>query len=246
MKNNEDIAVVLTDLENNIVWVNNVFQTVTGYTFDNIHGKSTSILLGKNTERPVLKRIKNKLKSRAPFHERITKYRKNGEEFTCALTAHPVFNSNSELTNYIVFAVDNNFVSLNPPPFADISWDKYERSGLKEKQEKEIFFQLNDFFREKKPYLNPRLTLRDIAAELDTNTKYLSQTINHQTGKNFRFFINKFRVQHFEHLLSTKQDANLTLFGMAKSCGFNNKATFHKVILNHTGTTPKTILDRYK
>ena len=88
-------------------------------------------------------------------------------------------------------------------------------------------------------YLDPNLTLRDVADHLATNTKYLSQVVNHQYGHNFQYFVNTYRVEAVKRALRVQDNANLTLFGLAMQCGFKNKSTFYKVFKEITGKTPR-------
>ena len=240
----EKVAIIVTDANRLIIWVNEAFTNMTGYSFIDVRGKKPSLLQGKHSEKAAIKRIRHALNEEISFHDRITNYRKNGQEYTCALTIHPIFDFKGQLTNFIAFEIDNNFISPQQVPIMQIS-EKYQTSNLSEAEELSIFFRLIDYFREKKPYLNPNLTQSEVAHMIDTNVKYLSQVINNQTEKNFRYFVNQFRVQEFEHFLTNREMSNLTLFAIAEKCGFQNKSTFHKAIYKHTGATPRNLAQKY-
>jgi len=242
--NNDLVSVIITDSNKLIMWANEQFTKMTGYSLAEVRGKKPSLLQGRNTERTTVNRIRTSLEKKKPFHDRITNYRKNGEEYTCALTIHPIFNSDGDVCNFIAFEVDNNFVDPNDIQLMKISVAG-KKSYLTDSEELDIYFRITDLFRREKPYLDPNLCLHDISIALDTNDKYLSQVINHQTGRNFRYFVNQFRVQEFERIVSTGEMSNYTLFSIGQNCGFKNKSTFHNVILNHTGMTPKGIVDKY-
>ena len=53
-------------------------------------------------------------------------------------------------------------------------------------------------FEKEQPYLNPELTLSDLADKLKTNTSILSQVINTGFNKNFNDFVNEYRVEDFK------------------------------------------------
>ena len=57
---------------------------------------------------------------------------------------------------------------------------------------------------------------------LNTNTKYLSQVVNHLSGRNFQFFVNAYRVEEAKNKLVNQDYQNLTLYGIALQCGFKN------------------------
>ncbi|WP_299762193.1 PAS domain-containing protein [uncultured Dokdonia sp.] len=246
MKYSRDkVAIIITNVDQTIIWVNEVFTQMTGYNFMEVRGKKPSILQGKNTEKAALNRIRKSLKEEKSFHDRITNYRKNGQEYTCALTIHPIFNTEGLLINYIAFEVDNNFSIPSEIPLMNIT-GKIQGESLSEDDDLNMFFRIVDYFRKEKPYLNPDLTQTEIANTLKTSPKTLSSIIRKHTNKNFSFFVNQFRVQEFQHILPSKRMSYLTLFAIAEHCGFKNKSTFHNVILNHTGYTPKKIAIQHK
>ena len=239
-----DISVVITDSQRIIIWVNEQFSKMTGYSLEEVRGKKPALLQGKNTERPAVARIKEALNKKVHFHDRITNYRKNGEEYTCALTIHPIFDLDGSLSNFVAFEVDNNFVNPDKEPLMRLS-QAQKKTYLTDTEELTMYFKLLDLFRAKKLYLDANLSQQKVADLMETNVKYLSLVINNQTEKNFKYFVNQFRVQAFENLLSSKAMPNYTLFCIGEQCGFKNKSTFYSVILTHTGKTPKEIAATY-
>ncbi|UOQ70302.1 helix-turn-helix domain-containing protein [Hymenobacter cellulosilyticus] len=88
------------------------------------------------------------------------------------------------------------------------------------------------------PYLAPELTLGELAAQLRTNTSWLSRVINAGCGKNFNDFINEYRVQEAEARLRDPQFRHYTLLAVALEAGFNSKSTFNRVFKKLRGITP--------
>lgn len=91
-----------------------------------------------------------------------------------------------------------------------------------------------------KPYLQPDLTLSDLATKLKTNTSVLSQVINTGFGKNFNDFINAYRVAEFKAKINTPQYRHLTLLAVAFDCGFNSKTTFNRAFKKVEGQNPSS------
>jgi len=239
------IAVILTDAAKKILWVNDDFTKMTGYSLPEVFGQNPGrILQGPNTEKEALDRIRQGLKSDMPFRGEITNHRKNGEQYLCRLVIHPVFDDEQRLTNYIAFEVDGNTVTEEemPLPLLQLS-DKYSSSSLKVAEEIKLYFELKRIVEADKLYLNPDLTLQDVADRLRTNTKYLSQVINHHVSSNFQTFINGYRVQEVKKKMLDNAYENLTLFSIALQCGFKNKSTFYKVFKDKVGTTPRAYLN---
>ncbi len=115
---------------------------------------------------------------------------------------------------------------------------KYNRSGLGEEQAEQLYAQLIEFMKTKKPYLNPEINIYQLAILLNIKKHHLSQVINERTGMNFFDFINTFRVEEIKKNLTHPSMKNLTLLGIALESGFNSKATFNSAFKKFTGLTP--------
>ncbi|MCB9287048.1 MAG: helix-turn-helix domain-containing protein [Lewinellaceae bacterium] len=234
-----NIAVILTDAERKILWVNDDFTQITGYTLTEVIGKKPSLLQGPGTEREAITRIRRNLEHEVAFREEITNYRKDGEAYLCKLVIHPVFNRNQQLTNFIAFEVDGDLVNeLEDIPLLQLQ-EKYGSSSLKGVEEVKLFFRAKMLMEKEKLFLDPDLSLKDVADRLHTNTKYLSQVVNHHAGHNFQHFLNTYRVKEVKAKITADVFRNLTLFGIALQCGFKNKSTFYKVFKEIAGLTPK-------
>jgi len=97
---------------------------------------------------------------------------------------------------------------------------------------------LLDLMESEKPYLEPELSLADLARKLKIAPPLLSQVINTAFEKNFNDFINAYRVEDFKNRLGNADVRHLTLLGVAFDCGFNSKATFNRAFRKHTGQSP--------
>ncbi|GAB3782805.1 hypothetical protein GCM10028818_39430 [Spirosoma horti] len=89
-----------------------------------------------------------------------------------------------------------------------------------------------------KLYLNPTLTLTELAQHVDLNPKVVSQVINAGIGKSFNDFVNDYRVSEVKQRLRSNDLARLTLLGIALESGFNSKTTFNRIFRQHTGQSP--------
>jgi PAS domain S-box-containing protein len=240
------IAVIVTDADRRILWVNDDFTTITGYALTEVLGKKPSLLQGAKSEKEAVRRIRRGLEGQIPFKDTILNYRKNGEPYPCKLTIHPIFNEAKKLTNFIAFEVDGNQVSNDDHiPMLQLN-EKYSTSSLKGIGEVKLYYQLKVLMETEKPYLNPDLALKTVADRLSTNTKYLSQVVNHHMGSNFQNFLNAYRVCEAKEKITNDEFNNLTLFGIALQCGFKNKSTFYKVFKEVTGITPREYIQQQK
>ncbi|WP_210519352.1 helix-turn-helix domain-containing protein [Hymenobacter terricola] len=91
---------------------------------------------------------------------------------------------------------------------------------------------------DEQPWLEPELTLAELAHRLHTNTSLLSRVINTGCGQNFNDFVNSYRVAEAERKLQNPRLAHYSLVGIALESGFNSKSTFNRVFKKLTGRTP--------
>ncbi len=96
---------------------------------------------------------------------------------------------------------------------------------------------LDQLNRENQPYLNPSLTLSDLASMLGTNQTYMSAFINQQLGLNFNDYLNNLRVQHASKLL-INPDNRYSMEQIFEMSGFNSKSTFYTAFKKHAGVSP--------
>lgn len=94
-------AVVLTDLTKTILWVSEGFERMTGYTLQFAKGKTLSFLQGPNTSQVSQETIRKKLRAGKPFTADLINYRKNGEEYLCRVSIHPLKNNTNIITHFI-------------------------------------------------------------------------------------------------------------------------------------------------
>ena len=240
-----NIAVILTDPDRHILWVNDGFTNITGYTLAEVIGKKPSLLQGQETEQEVIARIRKGLERRIPFGDQITNYRKNGEKYMCKLAIHPIFDHQQNLMNFIAFEIDADATpNSDDIPLLQVD-EKYSSSSLKGVEEVKLYFRLRSIVERERLFLNPNLSLKEVADKIATNTKYLSQVVNHHAGCNFQHFINNYRVEEAKRKIVNQDFKHLTLYGVALQCGFKNKSTFYKVFKEITGFTPKEYQRQY-
>lgn len=115
---------------------------------------------------------------------------------------------------------------------------KYSGSTLKDDEATKYSEQLTAYMLKEKPYLNPDLTLTELAMEINISTHYLSQIINEQFKQNFFEYINQFRVEEVKSRISNPTFENYSLLGIALDSGFNSKSSFNRIFKKFTNQTP--------
>lgn len=115
---------------------------------------------------------------------------------------------------------------------------KYAGSRLKDSEAKIYIEKLDKHMALSKPYLNPDLTLLQLASEINITPHLLSQIINDHFELNFFDYINQYRVQEFKAAVIDPKNKNYSLLGIAFECGFNSKSAFNRMFKKSTGLTP--------
>ena len=93
------------------------------------------------------------------------------------------------------------------------------------------------FMENKSPFLNVDFQIVDLARELNIPVHHCSFIINNVIGKNFRDWINGYRINHFilEYPLKASK---ITIGAIASESGFKTLTTFYNAFKKETGLMP--------
>ena len=100
------------------------------------------------------------------------------------------------------------------------------------------------YLEEKRPFLDEGFSLVDLAGGVYSNKVFLSKAINYCSGRNFRQFINYYRVKYAVKLM--ERDPRLRVFEVASMCGFHNPVTFGVAFKVNMQETPGEFMQRLK
>jgi len=85
-------------------------------------------------------------------------------------------------------------------------------------------------------YLNPSLTIEEIARVLNTNRTYVSKLVNIYFGKSFRDYLSSLRLDYAKQLMKDEPDASLDY--IAVKSGFQSSTQFIRKFREVEGVTP--------
>ncbi len=101
---------------------------------------------------------------------------------------------------------------------------------------------LNDTLIRKELFLKPNLPLKELALELGLPSRYVSYLINQYLNKNYKEYINQFRINYFLDKAATDEKNKKTLLALALESGFSSKSTFNQVFKTQMGSSPSDYL----
>jgi PAS domain S-box-containing protein len=89
-----------------ILYVNRAFERHTGYTREEVLGKSPRFLQGPGTQQAELRRIREALQLRQPVRVELINYKKSGEEFWVEIDIVPITDSRGWFTHLVAVERD--------------------------------------------------------------------------------------------------------------------------------------------
>lgn len=90
----------------------------------------------------------------------------------------------------------------------------------------------------KKGYKDQRCSARQLAKQLETNTRYISIAIRRRFHVNYSSLVNKLRVEEAMSMLADKRYADYRMEDISDTVGFANRQTFNASFLKYCGMTP--------
>jgi AraC-like DNA-binding protein len=115
---------------------------------------------------------------------------------------------------------------------------KYEKSGLRQSEAGLLVNKLKNCMETNRPWLDPELSIEQLAATLGAPRHHLTQVINERLEKNFYRFVNEYRIEEVKRKITEGEADRLSLLGVALDAGFNSKSTFNEAFKNILGVTP--------
>ena len=96
-----DIAISITDVGGNILYVNPAFVRVTGYAADELAGRNQSMLSNKTTPPEVYKSLWQHISRGEAWSGRLVNRRKDGSKYLAELDISPVVDAGGGIVNYL-------------------------------------------------------------------------------------------------------------------------------------------------
>lgn len=114
----------------------------------------------------------------------------------------------------------------------------YTKSGLTKNKIITYAQQVTDHMKKEKPFLHDDLTLPILAEQCNISNVHLSQVLNQHFQLNFYDFVNQYRIEESKKMLVSSEYNNLSILGIAFSCGFKSKSSFNRYFKKYNGVSP--------
>ncbi|MBT8266799.1 MAG: helix-turn-helix domain-containing protein, partial [Bacteroidia bacterium] len=102
----------------------------------------------------------------------------------------------------------------------------------------EVMLAIARYMNDSEIYMNPDMTIMDLADGIGEHPKRVSEAINTIEKLNFNSFINQYRIEKALVLLNTGDKLNWSMEGIGIEVGFKSKSAFYSAFKKFTGTTP--------
>ena len=115
----------------------------------------------------------------------------------------------------------------------------YSANRLTDEQKENLIKDINKVMENTNEYCDCDFSLERLAALIGSNSRYVSQIINDTYNKNFRAFVNEYRIKEARRrLMNTEQYGNYTIKAIAESVGYKSHTSFIDIFKKTTGINP--------
>ena len=116
--------------------------------------------------------------------------------------------------------------------------NKYKTLNIDIERKKSAADKLVRLMEDEKLFLDPNLTLQQLAKKFNLHYNHLSRIINEMFGVSFNDFINRYRIEEAKKKLKDPEIASQNILEIMYSCGFYSKSVFNTAFKKFTGKTP--------
>lgn len=100
-------ALILTDADERVLWVNDAFVASSGFTLEEMRGRRPAeVLQGPNTDPAVRARMAAAIRAGEPITADVLNYRKDGSQFWIAMQIRPMRDANGIITGFHASQID--------------------------------------------------------------------------------------------------------------------------------------------
>lgn len=100
-------GVVISDANNQVIWVNNAFTSITGYTLDDLEfQKLGDVIVGENSNVDIIEKARQETQNKKSFSVELLAYRKDGQPIWLSIFNTIILDKNGEVESLIEIVID--------------------------------------------------------------------------------------------------------------------------------------------
>ncbi len=112
-------------------------------------------------------------------------------------------------------------------------------SRLKGDRAKEIYALVLKALKRDRNYRNPKYSSKQLAQDIQTNTRYVAAAIAMCTGSNYNTLVNQLRLKDVVHMMGSRFYTHMTTEEIGLLAGFASRQMFYKAFSREYSTTPR-------
>lgn len=110
--------------------------------------------------------------------------------------------------------------------------------NLSSDENKKILDEMNEVMKDQKLFLNPVLSVYDLADAVDVARHKISSLLNNDLSMNFYQYVNRYRLEEVCRRMKEDTENKYNILDHAFVSGFNSKSSFNNLFKTHYGQTP--------
>ena len=143
---------------------------------------------------------------------------------------------------YLIFLIFINIfffkAIIQPDQFLGIDEKKLLPVKLTKDKSKSYFQQIEEIINNNQLFLDPDLSLHNVALAVKLSDRAVSQAIKQNVEVNFSDYINKKRIEYSKEALRSTTKSEKNVLEILYEAGFNSKSVFNTQFKKHTGQSP--------
>jgi len=124
-----------------------------------------------------------------------------------------------------------------------VTYEKYKKSALTDDLQDELLQKILTLMEDHATFCDTDFSVDRLAELVQSNQKYVSQVINNVLKKNFRSFLNGYRIREAQLIFSEPDVRRYTIESVALRVGFKSRNAFREAFKEITGVSPNFYLN---
>ena len=183
--------------------------------------------------------MEQRIKERTIHYQRIIQYITLGILLLVTMILVFIFIQKRKLNKAYQVLFEKNIEIMefhaNPPK-------KYEKSPLTDDLQQELLERILILMEDTSLTCDTEFSIERLATLSGSNQRYVSQVINNGLKKNFRSFLNNYRIREAQQLFSELDVTKYTIESIALQVGFKSPSAFRNAFKEITGVSPNFYL----